>query len=156
MSDVVFPLTVFYDHSCPLCRDEVELLRRHNLEQKLVFIDCSASDFADHHEHSRGEMMRLIHGRDANGVWFVGPPVFSAAYRAIGAASVATLWGAAWLQPMWKRVYPWVADNRQWLSRTWVFSVAMTMFKRFVSWSARRRAERVAQNACAIDQKDCR
>jgi predicted DCC family thiol-disulfide oxidoreductase YuxK len=155
MSDVVFPLTVFYDHSCPLCRDEVELLRQHNSAQKLAFVDCSASDFIEDPVHSRNAMMRLIHARDANGVWFVGPPVFSAAYRAIGAESVATLWGANWLQPMWKRLYPRVADNRQWLSRTWVFSFAMRLFKRFVSWSANRRAERVAAQVCAVDQKDC-
>jgi predicted DCC family thiol-disulfide oxidoreductase YuxK len=155
MSDVVFPLTVFYDHSCPLCRDEVELLRKHNQDQKLHFVDCSAADFADGEPYSRAEMMRLIHARDASGLWFIGPPVFSAAYRAIGAESVATLWGARWLQPMWKFLYPWVADNRQWLSRTWLFSSAMGSFKRFVNWSINRRARRAAAQSCGLDGRDC-
>ena len=156
MSDVVFPLTIYYDHSCPLCRDEVELLRQHNADKRLAFIDCSASDFVELQEYSRAAMMRLIHARDARGAWLVGPPVFSAAYQAIGAHSVAALWGARWLQPLWTRLYPWLADNRQSLSRLWLFSVAMKAFKRFVSWSARRRAERTVASACGIDGRDCR
>lgn len=156
MSDVVFPLTIFYDHSCPLCRDEVELLRQHNTESKLSFVDCSAADFVEQTEFSRAAMMRLIHARDAQGTWLVGPPVFSAAYHAIGADSVAALWGAKWLEPFWKRFYPWLADHRQQLSRLWVFSTAMKAFKRFVSWSATRRAERTVANACPVDSKDCR
>jgi predicted DCC family thiol-disulfide oxidoreductase YuxK len=156
MSDVVFPLTVFYDHSCPLCRDEVDLLRQHNHEQKLVFVDCSASGFADTEAYSRDAMMRLIHARDANGVWLIGPPVFSAAYRAIGAQSIAMLWGASALQPLWRILYPWLADNRQRLSRTWLFSVALKCFKSFVNWSANRRARRIVAQACPVDKNDCR
>jgi predicted DCC family thiol-disulfide oxidoreductase YuxK len=155
MQSVMFPLTMYYDHSCPLCRQEIDLLREHNRDNKLLFIDCSKPDFAAVEGRSRETMMKLIHARDTSGQWFIGPPVFSAAYRAVGIESIAALWGTPWLQPVWKRLYPWVANNRMWLSKIGVFSVAMWMFKKIAALSAKARAKRVVAESCGIERKDC-
>jgi predicted DCC family thiol-disulfide oxidoreductase YuxK len=155
MSAITYPLTIYYDHSCPLCRQEVDLLREHNTDANLAFIDCSPSDFPGSEGRSRDAMMKLIHARDAQGQWLIGPPVFSAAYRAVGIESIAALWGTSWLQPVWKRLYPWVASNRMWLSRIGVFSLAFWMFKKIATLSANARAKRVVTESCGIERKDC-
>jgi predicted DCC family thiol-disulfide oxidoreductase YuxK len=155
MQAVSFPLTMYYDHSCPLCRQEVDLLRGQNHENNLAFVDCSPTDFSPVEGHSREAMMKLIHARDANGRWLIGPPVFSAAYRAVGIDSIAALWGAPWLQPVWKRLYPWVANNRMWLSKIGVFTVAMWCFKKIALIGADARAKRIVAQSCDVDRTNC-
>ena len=127
MNTVQYPLTIFFDGSCPLCTREIALLTQFDDQQQLRVVDCSATDFAPVEGHAREAMMALIHARDATGTWLIGAPVFAAAYRATGFASIANVWGSKRLQPMWRVVYPWIARNRMWLSKlgaidgmTWV------------------------------------
>ena len=127
MNTVQYPLTIFFDGSCPLCMREIALLTQFDDQQQLRVVDCSAPDFAPVEGHAREAMMALIHARDATGTWLIGAPVFAAAYRATGFASIANVWGSKRLQPMWRVVYPWIARNRMWLSKlgaidgmTWV------------------------------------
>ena len=110
-------MIIFYDASCPLCGREVSILKRYDANDQIHLIDCSPDDFAAVEGYGREAMMRLIHPRDAAGQWLVDAPVFAAAYRAAGFASVASLWGSARLQPFWRVVYPWVTDNRVLLSK---------------------------------------
>lgn len=91
---VQYPMTVFYDASCPLCLREMTLLKRYDQLDQIHLIDCSPGDFAAIEGNGRDAMMRVIHSRDAAGQWLVGAPVFAAAYRAAGFASVASLWAA--------------------------------------------------------------
>jgi hypothetical protein len=62
-------------------------------------------------------MLSRIHARDADGRWLVGIDVFEAAYRTAGLEGAARLWGNRLLKPLWRSLYPLVADNRQLLSR---------------------------------------
>ena len=117
INTVQYPLTIFFDGSCPLCRREIALLTQFDDQQQLRVVDCSASDFAPIEGHAREAMMALIHARDAAGTWLIGAPVFAAAYSATGFASIASLWGSKRLQPMWSVFYPWIAKNRMWLSK---------------------------------------
>ena len=127
MNAVQYPMTIYFDGSCPLCTREVRLLTRYDDQKRLQLVDCSPQNFAPIEGHSRDAMMALIHARDAAGLWLIGAPVFAAAYQASGFASIASLWGSQRLQPMWRVVYPWIARNRMWLSKfgaidgmTWV------------------------------------
>ena len=117
MTTVQYPLTIFFDGSCPLCTREIALLTQFDDQQQLRVVDCSAADFSPVEGHAREAMMALIHARDAAGKWLIGAPVFAAAYRATGFASIASLWGNPRLQPMWRVVYPWIARNRMKLSK---------------------------------------
>lgn len=117
MNAVNYPLTIFFDGSCPLCTREIALLTQFDDQQQLRVVDCSATDFTPVEGHAREAMMALIHARDAKGTWLIGAPVFAAAYSATGFASIASLWGSPRLQPMWRIVYPWIARNRMWLSK---------------------------------------
>lgn len=116
-----YPLTVFYDASCPMCAAEMQALSDRDREGNIRLIDCSAADFDDRGPGAEGfgreNLMELIHARDAQGRWLVGIGCFEAAYRAVGLEAGARLWGHRMLRPLMDRAYPWVARHRQMLSR---------------------------------------
>jgi len=149
---VQYPLTIFFDGSCPLCNREIALLTQFDDHQQLRVVDCSATDFAPVEGHARETLMALIHARDAAGAWLIGAPVFAAAYRATGFASIASVWGSPRLQPMWRVVYPWIARNRMWLSKLGAIDVMTWLLHRL---HARGAKNALAQSrACADDRCD--
>ncbi len=145
-----FPLTIYFDASCPLCRKEMSALRDHDAQQRLALVDCSGPDFDDREVRRAGysvpELMRLIHARDADGRWFIGVDVFVLAYDAVGIRSMAEFWAHPRLRPVWDWLYPWVARHRMVLSRLG-FTAA---FDAFVRWLGRRALAR--SRACRDDR----
>jgi predicted DCC family thiol-disulfide oxidoreductase YuxK len=113
---LAYPLIVYYDRSCPLCRTEIETLKARDVDGLLRLVDCStgAIAFAD---VTRDDMMKRIHARDATGRWLRGMDVFAAVYRAAGLRTLARLYASPRLRPLFDRIYPWIADNRGLLSR---------------------------------------
>lgn len=118
---VRFPLTVYYDASCPMCANEMHALRDAEGGRKLLLVDCSAHDFDESPFGAEGvtrdAMMTRLHARDAEGRWLVAMDVYEAVYGAAGFAKTSKLWGNPWLRPVLGRVYAWVARHRQTLSR---------------------------------------
>jgi predicted DCC family thiol-disulfide oxidoreductase YuxK len=121
MTPRTYPLTVFYDASCPLCAAEMGAMKARDTGDRLRLVDCSAPAFDDTPFRSAGItralMMSRIHARTADGAWLAGIAVFAAVYEAAGLHVVARLCGNAVLQPLLDRAYPWIARNRQRLSR---------------------------------------
>jgi predicted DCC family thiol-disulfide oxidoreductase YuxK len=122
-----YPLTVYYDASCPLCATEMNALLALDRLQRLELVDCSAADFDDTALLAAGvnreKLMTLMHARDAYGRWLVGPDCFEALYAAVGLHRISRAWGSKRLRPIWNRVYPWIARNRQTLSRLRLASI---------------------------------
>jgi len=118
---MTFPLTVYYDASCPLCASEMHALKARDIEGLLVLADCSAPAFDEEpglrEGVTRKMMLERIHARDAAGRWSSGLDVFEAVYRAAGFTRLARMLGSARLRPLLDRIYPWIAANRYWLSR---------------------------------------
>jgi len=118
---VRYPLTVFYDASCPLCATEMHALRRRVADGGLELVDCSAPDFDESVLAGvgikRADLMDRIHARDAHGRWLVGVDVLEAAYAAAGLTPIAAVLGQPRLRPLLDRLYAWFARNRRWLSR---------------------------------------
>jgi len=118
---VQYPLTVFYDASCPMCASEMHAIKALDAQGRIELVDCSAAAFDEAAltggGYCRADAMSLIHARDADGRWLVGVDVFEAAYRAAGLEAIARIWGSRRLRPLLDRMYPWVARNRQRLSR---------------------------------------
>ena len=121
MFPVRYPLTVFYDASCPLCATEMQALREADAEGRIQLVDCSAPDFDESVlaglPIQRRDLMERIHARDAGGRWRSGVDAFEALYRAAGLERVARMWADPRWRPFFVRVYPWVARYRQMLSR---------------------------------------
>lgn len=118
--NITYPLTIYYDASCPLCSAEMHTLKETDYYNKLILVDCSSQNFAKPAScpATREAMMERIHAVDANGLWLKGVEVFAVAYEVSGFAKLAKFWGSKTLRPLLNRAYPWVADNRHWLSKT--------------------------------------
>ena len=88
---LAYPLTIYYDASCPLCRAELETLSQRDAESLLQLVDCSAGDIALEGV-TNDDMMARIHARDAAGRWLRGMDVFAAVYRAAGLFLLARIY----------------------------------------------------------------
>ena len=131
---IVYPLTVFYDASCPMCATEMQALCERDRDGRLELVDCSAPEFDDEGLLAEGitreKLMTLIHARDARGQWLVGVDCFEAAYRAVGLERAARLWGHGRLRPLFHRIYPWIARHRQALSRRGMNALVRALLSR--------------------------
>jgi predicted DCC family thiol-disulfide oxidoreductase YuxK len=118
---VRYPLTVFYDASCPMCADEMLALKQRDRGAQLELVDCSAPDFdvgvLAGTGITRTDLMTCIHARDAHGRWLAALDAIEAAYRAAGFDRAARFWGARGMRPLLDPLYRWVAWRRQALSR---------------------------------------
>ena len=112
-----YPITVYYDASCALCRAEVEALKSRDRAGRLALADCSAAGFVPPDGVTREAHMSRIHARDAAGAWLRGVDVFAAIYDATGFHRIARFYRSRAMRPLLDRLYPWIADHRQLLSR---------------------------------------
>lgn len=116
-----YPLRIYYDASCPLCRAEMQGLKTRDHAGALELVDCSGEGFADPDLQQAGipvaRAMERIHARDARGNWFDGVEVFSLAYGAAGMKRTARILANPVLRPVLEWFYPIIARNRKWFTR---------------------------------------
>ena len=105
-SQTRWPLTLYYDGSCPLCAREIRLLRRHADPQRLILVDISLANF---HPESLGLSQQtledLLHARFADGQWLTGLDATLWSWRAAGLGGwvAALTWPA--LRPLLNLAY---------------------------------------------------
>ena len=75
---------VFYDGQCPLCKREIDMVRRKDKHNRLRLTDIAASDFQPVAGKDLAELMKEIHGRKANGDFVTGVDVFREIYSRLG------------------------------------------------------------------------
>ena len=76
---------VFYDGDCPLCLREINLLRRMDKQDRILFTNIVDHDFnAADYGKQIGKLMAEIHGRLPDGTWVVGVEVFRHLYSLVG------------------------------------------------------------------------
>ena len=148
---VTWPLRVYYDRSCGLCRREMHALAEFDAQGRLQLVDCSVPGFEDADLAAAGipvaEAMRIIQARDARGRWLRGVEVFEAAYAGVGLQGVAAMFAHPWLRPIWDRVYPWIARHRYALTRLGLTAP--------YGWLVRRAARRALQRSRACHDGVC-
>lgn len=76
---------VFFDGDCPLCRREINWLRKRDRDELVKFTDIAAPSFeATILGKTQDELMARIHGRLPDGTWIEGVEVFRQLYAAVG------------------------------------------------------------------------
>ena len=151
MDTAIYPLTIYYDASCPLCNGEMTnlMLRNTNPERPLIFVDASAPTFESPLPGTtRADLMALIHARRADGQVVRSVEVFRLAYEAAGLGWVTapTRWPV--LRPLADRLYPWLARNRQRIPRRLVTLVFEGATRQAAEQAARR--ARCNHDTCSL------
>lgn len=78
-------LELFYDGACPLCRREINMVRRLDRHHKVIFTDLAAPGFdASVYGKTMTQLMDEIHARLPDGTWVTGVEVFRRLYSAVG------------------------------------------------------------------------
>lgn len=119
MNAETYPLTLFYDGACPVCRHEMHALRRRDTAARLRFEDVRAPGFVAPDGTTVDAMLAAIHGRRADGRVIVGVETLRLAYRAVGLGWLLapTAWGP--LRALSERGYRWFARHR-FAAPTWL------------------------------------
>ncbi len=85
LSSVAYVIEVFFDGGCPLCRREINFLRRWDRRGQIRFTDISSPDFqAAEVGQTEDVLMAQMHGRLPDGTWLQGVEVFRRMYAAVG------------------------------------------------------------------------
>jgi predicted DCC family thiol-disulfide oxidoreductase YuxK len=114
---ILYPLTIYFDGSCRLCRSEIENIATREVSHRLELVDCSARQFdASTFPYSQADMMSVISAQDAAGTWLRGVDVFIAAYKAANLHWVSNLLATKALKPLAELAYPWLVRNRYHIS----------------------------------------
>ncbi|MEM8863974.1 MAG: DUF393 domain-containing protein [Planctomycetota bacterium] len=80
-----YDVEVFYDGDCPLCLREINMLRRLDRQERILFTDIAAESFdASRYGIDQETLMAEIHGRLPDGSWIIGVEVFRRLYTAVG------------------------------------------------------------------------
>jgi predicted DCC family thiol-disulfide oxidoreductase YuxK len=75
---------VFFDGECPLCKREINLIRRKDNRHQLLLTDISSEGFGTPESLTRDQLMRSIHGKMPTGEYVVGVEVFRQIYQRLG------------------------------------------------------------------------
>lgn len=147
-----YPLTLFHDGNCPVCRVDVANLKAHNHEGKLRFIDIAQPDFdAAAYGKTQDELLAEIHAQRPDGSFVKGMETFRLAYRGVGLGWVLAPadWGL--LREPANAAYRLFARHRPWISRRFgfVFAGIETVLAR----RAARRATQCHDGYCSLPPK---
>lgn len=145
-----YPLTVYFDASCPICHSEILNIKAHDNNGQLRLVDCSAPGFSDapfRGEYvSRSDMMTRLHVRDSQGVWIKGTDAMERIYRTVGMQRMARLWKR---HALLGRLYPWIARNRQALSLTGI-PMLFVLWRKCLVWRMHQKIQACKNGKCKL------
>lgn len=112
-----YPLTLFYDGTCPLCKMEMAHLMKRNKDHKLLFQDIYEPDFSQRFPQFDVDALNArIHAQFADGHVITGLDVTYQAWKAVGKGWLyaPTRWPVIRTLADW--FYVKFADNRYTIS----------------------------------------
>ena len=112
MQTDIYPLTLFHDGRCPVCRMEMQSLRQRDDAGRLRFEDVHVDGFALPPGTTLEHMLAAIHGRTAGGRLVVGVETLRLAYRAVGLGWIVAPTAWPLLRGASERAYLWFARHR--------------------------------------------
>ncbi len=141
-----YPLVLFHDGNCPVCRFDIANLEARNHEGRLQFIDIAAPDFRpEDYGKTLAELHAEIHARRPDGSFVTGMEVFRLAYRAVGLGWVVAPANFGPLKRPADLMYRVFARHRPRISRHFGF-----LFEALRAWQASRRAQQCRGAQCSI------
>ena len=146
----ILPLTVYYDKSCPVCREEITALKSIDMNDALTLVDCSSPDFNDAAAHQEGltseALKSAMHVRDAKGKWYKVVDAFVIMYEAVGFDSAAALLKKRGIRSLFERMYPLFLKHR--------YKLRYVGADKIMPWLIRRSAAKQATKAAHCAVKD--
>ncbi len=108
-----FDIEVFFDGGCPLCRREIDLLRRRDRQHRIRFTDIDADAFDSAGVgKTMDQLMAEIHGRLPDGSVICGVEVFRRLYAAVGFRRLTALTRLSGISNLLNVGYRLFAKNR--------------------------------------------
>lgn len=155
----VYPLTLYFDSQCPMCRTEMQQLQARDAGGALRFVDICAPDFACPLPGVRqADLLRLMHAQRADGQVVVGVEAFRLAYAGIGLHWVDWLTRLPVLRQLAELGYPWIARHRYRLPASagrWAFT-PMGWLNRWAQQAAARRGAKARCDGQGCDLPEAR
>jgi predicted DCC family thiol-disulfide oxidoreductase YuxK len=109
---------VLYDHSCPMCRTEMQRLKQRDSRDRLRLVDASAADFdAAAWGFDRRALMQALHVRTADGRWLKAMDAIRHVYRQVGLGWLLAPTGWPLLRGLADRLYRLLARHRYRITR---------------------------------------
>lgn len=109
----LYPLMVYFDGACPICRREIDLMKWFNRKSHLRFVDFSASSYRPaEHGLNPYDLGIVIHARWADGSIITGVEVFREMWEAAGFSLLARVARRPGINALLVKVYAWFARNR--------------------------------------------
>jgi predicted DCC family thiol-disulfide oxidoreductase YuxK len=111
---------VLYDHACPMCRAEMQRLKRRDTTDRLRLVDIVDKDFrAEAWGFSAQSLADALHARAPDRRWLIGMAAIRHVYAQVGLGWLLAPTGWPLVGRMFDRLYAWIARNRMWVSRAW-------------------------------------
>lgn len=118
-----YPLTVYYDATCPLCVAEMEAMKARDATGRLHLVDCSPTGFSGG-PAPREALMTAMHAVDAAGRVLEGVAAIRACRNAVGLPAGGFLLDLPMVGALADRAYAVLARNRYRLPRWLVARLA--------------------------------
>ena len=112
-----YPLSVYFDGQCPICRREIDLMKLLNRKERLQFIDFADPSYrAADHGLNQCELGRVIHARWSDGTVITGVEVFREMWNVVGFGFLARVSRQPTINKLLVKAYAWFSRNRLRLS----------------------------------------
>ncbi|MDH6167985.1 putative DCC family thiol-disulfide oxidoreductase YuxK [Variovorax boronicumulans] len=123
IAPATYPLTVYYDATCPLCVAEMAAMRARDAADRLSLVDCSPLGFSGG-PAPREALMTAMHTVDAAGRVLAGVAAIRACRAAVGLPAGGALLDLPLVGALADRAYAVLARNRYRLPRWLVARLA--------------------------------
>ncbi len=128
-----YEVEVFFDGACPLCRREINMLRRLDRRRKIRFTDIQSPEFQSASiGRTFEELMARIHGRLPDGSVIEGVEVFRRLYAAVG--------------------FRWIVAMTHWPGISQLMNLGYRVFAK----NRRRLTGRCSDGTCDLPSKESR
>ena len=112
-NDKAYPLSIFFDGECPICRREINLMKILNRKDRLRFIDFSKTSYnAREQGLNPCDLELVIHARWSDGQIITGVEVFREMWEGVGFTFLARMSRLPFMNRILVRAYSWFAKNR--------------------------------------------